>query len=141
DGEPIQARLWSCGPELVELEDGGVRRRFEVQRVGDLHFVDSPLGSGALREPPRFPEPAAAGPAAGSLAAPLPGVVRRVAARAGERVEAGALLVVIEAMKMEHHVTAPSAGVVGELLVAEGQEVDAGATLAVMGTEPEAGDG
>jgi acetyl/propionyl-CoA carboxylase alpha subunit len=135
DGGPREARLWSCGPELVELEDGGVRRRFEVQRVGEVHFVDSPLGSSALREPPRFPEPAAPGPAAGSLTAPLPGVVRRVAARAGERVEAGALLVVIEAMKMEHHVTAPDAGVVGEVLVAEGQEVDAGATLAVMAAE------
>ncbi|HZD73455.1 MAG TPA: acetyl-CoA carboxylase biotin carboxyl carrier protein subunit, partial [Actinomycetota bacterium] len=69
----------------------------------------------------------------------LPGVVRRVAARPGEPVGAGTLLVVIEAMKMEHHVTAPHAGRVGAILVAEGQEVAAGAVLAVVAEE--GGDG
>jgi propionyl-CoA carboxylase alpha chain len=66
-------------------------------------------------------------------------VVRRVAARPGERVEAGTLLLVIEAMKMEHQLTAPRAGVVGAILVAEGQEVAAGAVLAVVSEED--GDG
>jgi propionyl-CoA carboxylase alpha chain len=133
DGERRAVRLWSCGPELVELEADGVRRRFEVHRVGDVHYVDGPLGPSALRELDPLPEPAPAGPAAGSLAAPLPGVVRRVAASQGDRVEAGALLVVLEAMKTEHRVTAPHAGVVGDVLVAEGQEVQAGTVLAVFG--------
>jgi acetyl/propionyl-CoA carboxylase alpha subunit len=139
DGEPREARLWSCAAELVDLEAAGVRRRFEVHRVGEVHYVDGPLGPSALRELPRFPEPAPAAAAAGSLAAPLPGVVRRVAARPGERVEAGTLLLVIEAMKMEHQLTAPRAGVVGAILVAEGQEVAAGAVLAVVSEED--GDG
>jgi propionyl-CoA carboxylase alpha chain len=139
DGEPRQVRLWSCGPELVELEAGGVRRRFEIHRVGDVHYVDGPLGACALRELPRFPEPAQAAATAGSLAAPLPGVVQRVAARAGDNVEAGTLLLVIEAMKMEHHVTAPRAGRVGAILVAEGEEVAAGTLLAVVSGED--GDG
>ncbi len=139
DGEPRELRLWSCGPELVELEAGGVRRRFEIHRVGDVHYVDGPLGACALRELPRFPEPARAATTAGSLAAPLPGVVRRVAARAGDSVEAGTLLLVIEAMKMEHHVTAPRAGQVGAILVAEGEEVAAGTLLAVVTEED--GDG
>jgi propionyl-CoA carboxylase alpha chain len=55
-------------------------------------------------------------------------------------VEAGALLVVLEAMKTEHRVTAPHAGKVTELLVVEGQEVQAGAALAVL-HRPEASDG
>jgi propionyl-CoA carboxylase alpha chain len=139
DGEPRELRLWSCGPELVELEAGGVRRRFEIHRVGDVLYVDGPLGACALRELPRFPEPAKAATTAGSLAAPLPGVVRRVAAKAGDNVEAGTLLLVIEAMKMEHHVTAPRAGRVGAILVAEGDEVAAGALLAVVSGE--GGDG
>jgi len=132
DGEPREVRLWACGPEHVDLEAGGVRRRFEVHRVADVHYVDGPLGAGALRELPRFPEAASAEAAAGSLAAPLPGVVRRLAARPGERVDAGTLLVVIEAMKMEHRITAPHAGRVDDVLVAEGQEVDAGTVLAVL---------
>jgi propionyl-CoA carboxylase alpha chain len=135
DGEPRDVRLWSCDPELVQLETDGVLRRFEVHRVGETSYVDGPLGPSVLRELPRLPEPAQAGPgqaAAGSLAAPLPGVVRRVAARPGERVEAGALLVVLEAMKTEHRVTAPHAGVVDQVLVDEGQEVGAGTVLVVL---------
>jgi acetyl/propionyl-CoA carboxylase alpha subunit len=146
DGEPVPgARLWAtrpAGPDtwLVDLEAGGVRRRFEVHRVGDVHYLDGPLGHAELRERPRFPEPAAGGAAAaaGSLASPLPGIVRRVAVRPGERVAAGALLVVVEAMKLEHRIGAPTAGRVREVLVAEGQEVDAGAPVAVL---EEAGDG
>jgi propionyl-CoA carboxylase alpha chain len=143
DGTPRSMRLWSCGPELVELEADGVLRRFDVHRVGDLHYVDGPLGPSALRELPRLPEPAPAGPAAGSLVAPLPGVVRRVAVQPGDCVEAGALLVVLEAMKTEHRVTAPHAGTVGDVLVAEGQEVQAGTVLAVLAerTDGTVGDG
>jgi propionyl-CoA carboxylase alpha chain len=143
DGTPRSMRLWSCGPELVELEADGVLRRFDVHRVGDLHYVDGPLGPSALRELPRLPEPAPAGPAAGSLVAPLPGVVRRVAVQPGDCVEAGALLVVLEAMKTEHRVTAPHAGTIGDVLVAEGQEVQAGTVLAVLAerTDGTVGDG
>ncbi len=137
DGERREVRLWSCGPELVELETDGVLRRLEVQRVEDVHYVDGPLGPSVLRELPPLPEPAPAAPAAaGSLVAPLPGVVRRVAARQGDRVEAGALLVVLEAMKTEHRVAAPHDGVVGEVLVTEGQEVGAGTVLAVLAEWP-----
>jgi acetyl/propionyl-CoA carboxylase alpha subunit len=135
DGEPLQgARLWRCTPELAELEVDGVLRRFEVHRVGDLLYVDGPLGHAELRELPRFPVVQPDG-AAGSLASPLPGIVRRVAARRGDRVAAGALLVVVEAMKMEHRIGAPHAGRVRELLVAEGQEVDAGTIVAVLDEE------
>ena len=63
------------------------------------------------------------------MVSPLPGVVRRVAVRAGERVEAGAVLVVVEAMKTEHRIAAPRAGTVRRVLVAEGHEVAAGATV------------
>jgi len=139
DGEPLPgARLWTCGPDLVDLEAGGVRRRFEVHRVGDVHYLDGPLGHAELRERPRFPEPAAAAATKGSLASPLPGIVRRVAVRPGELVAAGALLVVVEAMKLEHRIAAPTAGRVREVLVGEGQEVDAGAPVAVL---EEADDG
>jgi propionyl-CoA carboxylase alpha chain len=144
DGEPLAgARLWAArpaGPDtcLVDLEVAGVRRRLEVHRVGDVHHVDGPLGHAALRELPRFPVGTAAATAGGSLASPLPGIVRRVDARPGDLVAAGALLVVVEAMKLEHRITAPGAGRVRELLVAEGQEVAAGTPVAVL---EEADDG
>jgi acyl-CoA carboxylase subunit alpha len=141
DGEPRTVRVRSCGPELVELEADGVLRRFEVHRVGDVHYVDGPLGARVLRELARLPEPAPAGPAAGSLAAPLPGVVRRVAVQPGERVDAGALLVVLEAMKTEHRITAPHAGVVADVPAAEGLQVEAATVLVVLLEEAPAAPG
>jgi propionyl-CoA carboxylase alpha chain len=149
DGDPLVAlRLWRCAPDptadrtwLVDLEVDGVRRRFEVHRVGDTSYVDSPLGHSELREVPRLPEVAAAGVAGsgdGVVVSPLPGVVRRVVAQAGERVEAGAVVVVVEAMKSEHRIAAGRAGRIGRVLVAEGQEVAAGAVVAEL---EEAGDG
>jgi propionyl-CoA carboxylase alpha chain len=135
DGGPVAGvRLWACQADLVDLEAAGVRRRYQVHRVGTEHFVDSVLGPVALRERPRFGQ-AQAARAHGSLTAPLPGIVRQVAAAPGERVEAGAVLVVVEAMKTEHRVAAPHAGRVREVLVAEGEQVDAGMVLAVVDGE------
>jgi propionyl-CoA carboxylase alpha chain len=65
----------------------------------------------------------------GVAVAPLPGVVRRVVVGVGDRVEAGAVLVVMEAMKTEHPVAAGRGGTVRRVLVAEGQEVAAGAVV------------
>jgi propionyl-CoA carboxylase alpha chain len=148
DGHPLPgSRLWGCAPDLVDLEVDGIRRRFEVHRVGATIYVDSPLGHTQLHEHPQdagglgadTPGPKVAarppgsrpprGPDLEPMVSPLPGVVRRVAVRAGERVEAGAVVVVVEAMKTEHRIAAPRAGTVGRVLVAEGQEVAAGATV------------
>ena len=60
------------------------------------------------------------------MVSPLPGVVLRVAVQIGEWVEAGDVLVLVEAMKTEHRVAAARAGRVRRVLVAEGQEVTAG---------------
>ena len=140
DGDPLVApRLWRCAPDpeaartwLLDLEVDGVRRRFEVHQAGGTSYVDSPLGHTEFHEVPRFPEVAAAGVTGsgdGVVVSPLPGVVRRVVARVGERVEAGAVVVVVEAMKTEHRIAAGRAGTVGRVLVAEGQEVAAGAVV------------
>ena len=74
----------------------------------------------------------------GSMVSPLPGVVRRVAVRIGEWVEAGDVLVLVEAMKTEHRIAAARAGRVRRVLVAEGQEVAAGTTVVEL---EEAADG
>jgi propionyl-CoA carboxylase alpha chain len=171
DGDPLPgSRLWRCSPDpatrtwLVDLEVGGIRRRFEVHQVGDTSYVDSPLGHTELHERPQAPEgqPAATPPEGlwttphpasadgpegrgaggvvgdGVMVSPLPGVVRRVAVRVGDRVGAGAVLVVVEAMKTEHRIAAGRAGRVRRVLVAEGQEVAAGATVVEL---EEAADG
>jgi propionyl-CoA carboxylase alpha chain len=112
-----------------------VRRRVEVHRAGETVYVDSPLGSDVLQETPRFP-PAVDGGAAGSLRAPMPGIVSRVAVVESETVAEGQLVLVIEAMKMEHPVRAPHAGRLSEVRVEAGQQVERGDVLAVVEDPP-----
>jgi propionyl-CoA carboxylase alpha chain len=71
------------------------------------------------------------GPAAGggSVVAPMPGLVVRVNVEAGQRVEAGTGLLVVEAMKMENQLSAAAPGVVRRVLVAAGQAVEKGERL------------
>ncbi len=131
DGEPLDVRLWAASDTEVDLEVDGVRRQVQVVLDGDAAYVDSALGSSTLVETPRFAEPGT-GAAAGSLTAPMPGTVVRVATEAGTMVAAGDVLVVLEAMKMEHPVRAAVHGEVSEVLVKTGQQVDAGAVLVVV---------
>ncbi len=142
DAEPLGGvELWSASPSLVDLGVEGVRRRYEVHRVGRRVFVDGPTGSAVLDDRDLLPEPGAT-TSTGSLQAPLPGSVVRLGASVGDRVEAGATLVVLEAMKMEHSVRCATAGVVTEVLVAVGDQVDGGQVLAVVDAESdEAEDG
>jgi acetyl-CoA/propionyl-CoA carboxylase, biotin carboxylase, biotin carboxyl carrier protein len=63
---------------------------------------------------------------------PIQGTVLKVAVEKGAEVDEGALICVIEAMKMENEITAPSAGTVEELGVSEGGSVATGDTIAVI---------
>jgi propionyl-CoA carboxylase alpha chain len=120
-----------AAPDRVVLDVAGVQRSFDVAIDGaDVH-VDSPLGPVTLRRLPRFVDPAEQ-VAAGSLVAPMPGAVVRIAVAVGDRVRAGDPILWLEAMKMQHRINAPSDGVVAELPVREGQQIDVGAVLAVV---------
>ena len=68
----------------------------------------------------------------GGLTAPMNGSIVRVLVEAGQNVEAGATLVVLEAMKMEHSIRAQQAGVVKGLFCAEGDMVNEGTVLLEM---------
>jgi len=70
----------------------------------------------------------------GDLLAPMPGRVRKVAAAVGDPIERGMVLIVLEAMKMEHAIRAPKDGILKRLLVKEGDLVDAGVELAEIGS-------
>ncbi|MEV6741984.1 biotin carboxylase N-terminal domain-containing protein [Streptomyces sp. NPDC051104] len=124
-------RVVHTDTHLVILEVDGVRRRFPVARYGDEVYV----GSTALTALPRFQEPTAAH-APGSLLAPMPGTVVRIAEglTAGATVQAGQPLLWLEAMKMEHRITAPATGTVTALHAHPGQQVEVGALLAVVQT-------
>ena len=124
----VGVRLYSVQPAQVDIEVAGVRQQIDVHRVGDVLYVDGAVGSTVLAEVPRFPALRSI-EAPGSLLAPLPGTVVRVAVEAGQSVLTGATVVVIEAMKMEHTVKAPRDGIVQDVCVVVGQAVDAGLAL------------
>ena len=115
----------------VTLEADGVRTTYDVTIAGDTVDVDGPTGHARLTRKPRFTDPADA-VASGSLLAPMPGTVVRVAVEPGADVSTGQAVLVLEAMKMQHTVAAPYDGVVTEVDVREGQQVAAGDVLAVV---------
>ncbi|MFD9790225.1 acetyl/propionyl/methylcrotonyl-CoA carboxylase subunit alpha [Streptomyces sp. NPDC059070] len=132
-------RVEAAEPGRVRLEIGGVAREFTVTRYGDRVYVDTAAGSYALTAHPRFTDPSEL-VAPGSLLAPMPGVVVRVAdgLAEGAEVAAGQPLIWLEAMKMTHPITAPAAGTLTALHAAPGRQVEVGALLAVVHTAPEA---
>jgi propionyl-CoA carboxylase alpha chain len=118
-------------PTEVVLDIAGVRRAFRIGRYGNEIYVDSALGSVAFTMPERFPDPSEQ-VAPGSLLAPMPGSVVRIAVAQGDTVSAGQPILWLEAMKMQHQINAPADGTVAELPVQQGQQVDVGAVLAVL---------
>ena len=136
DGERLPGvRVWSAAADAVDLEVDGVRRRYDVHLAGSTAYVDSALGATALVAAERYPEPGS-GLAAGALTAPMPGTVVRVDVAKGATVEVGQILVVLEAMKMEHAVRAGVDGTATEVRVAVGDQVEDGAVLVVVDPTP-----
>jgi acetyl-CoA/propionyl-CoA carboxylase biotin carboxyl carrier protein len=107
-------------------------KRFEVKVIG----AATPNGAGPAetaggRKPPKRRERGGGGGGApGELVSPIQGTVLKVATEKGAQVDEGALICVIEAMKMENEITAPTGGTVEELGVAEGGSVATGDVIA-----------
>ncbi len=120
-------------PDSVELTVKDVSHRFAIDRRSDERFVDFDMGTVRLVALPRFDTPDSM-PAPGSLQAPMPGRITRLAVSVGDQVTQGQTLVVLEAMKMEHSLRAPHDGVVVEIDSAPGDQVEAGAVLVVIAT-------
>ncbi len=131
NGEGGEARLVRAGDGRLELEIDGVQRTFSVASDGLRHWVQSAAGEVGLVEVPRFPEPERE-QVAGGYAAPMPGKVVAVNVEPGQRVSAGQVLVVIEAMKMEHQIACIEDGTVLEVCIAADAQVEAGQMLLVV---------
>ncbi len=143
DGEAFDADVRSHGPdrhsvtigeEVVEAIRTGTRWALdgtpapELAVAGDLITVFADSGLGFTRIDPL--DVAASGGAAGNvIEAPMPGLVKAVFAEAGQAVQEGDRLAILEAMKMEHSLLAARDGVVAEVLAEPGAQVEAGAAL------------
>jgi len=110
-------------------------RRFDVKVIGEAPAANGAGPAAAAGRPaPRRERKAASGGGGGGdvLASPLQGNVFKVLVEKGAQVEAGALICIIEAMKMENEITAHKAGTIEELPISEGAAVASGDTLAVI---------
>jgi acetyl-CoA/propionyl-CoA carboxylase, biotin carboxylase, biotin carboxyl carrier protein len=112
-------------------------RRFDVRVIGAA-FGGAPNGAapaaGAARKAPKRRERkgGGGGGAPGELISPIQGTVLKVAVEKGAQVDEGALICVIEAMKMENEITAPASGTVEQLGVSEGGSINTGERIAVI---------
>jgi acetyl-CoA/propionyl-CoA carboxylase biotin carboxyl carrier protein len=129
-------------PKPAEEEGERIEREYAVEVSGrkfDVRVIGDPLGGhpdGAVPEMRRAPrrerKSGGAGGAPGELTSPIQGTVLRVTVEQGAEVDQGALICVIEAMKMENEITAPSGGTVKELGVSEGGSVAIGDRIALI---------
>jgi acetyl-CoA/propionyl-CoA carboxylase, biotin carboxylase, biotin carboxyl carrier protein len=109
-------------------------RRFDVKVIGAAPAGGSPNGAAPAKKAPKRSKRGGGGGggAPGELVSPIQGTVLKVEVEKGAAVDEGALICVIEAMKMENEITAPTAGTVEELNVSAGGAVATGDTIAVI---------
>ena len=134
DDENYDVAIHRQTREEVELVIDGHRSTTTVTRDGDRWLVHGVSGDVELVELPRFPLEGAES-VSGGLVAPMPGNVIATYVTVGEKVEKGHLMLTLEGMKMENHITAPKAGTVAAVHVSEGDQVANGELLIVLAEE------
>jgi len=131
-------RIARSGQSLVveDATDGApVRGCVRLDPTGVSVVVGGATIRLAFEPPPTLAEPAlaSAGAHAGTVTSPMPGKIVKVAVKPGDSVAERDLLVVLEAMKMEHRIEATQSGVIKNVAVAPGALVAGGATLVEIG--------
>jgi 3-methylcrotonyl-CoA carboxylase alpha subunit len=121
------AALTADGRLAVELE--GVRSRASIVAQGDQLHVFTPGGRYQVERIDPLAIAGSEDEAGDVLSAPMPGKIVRQLVAAGDRVQRGAPLLVLEAMKMEHTIIAPRDGRVVAVRYAENEQVEEGAIL------------
>jgi 3-methylcrotonyl-CoA carboxylase alpha subunit len=142
------------GDNRFRITEGDVEVKLDVAKIGDDVYALTTSGHRRIARAVRLdrrvsvfhdgrsyhfeqPDPLRStqdqGADGDAVLAPMPGLVRVILAEAGQEVQKGDPLIVLEAMKMEHTLSAPRDGVIAEISTAESAQVDAGAILLAMG--------
>jgi pyruvate carboxylase subunit B len=139
DGKPVEARLDGLPGSAIRRLVGGRGSREFVAVRGESRGEWRLLTDGQRLEATVLDDKAllvraaarasGGGRTAGTLKAPMPGLVVRLLAAIGDEVPAGKGLLVVEAMKMENEFKAPGAGTVAKIFVKPGDRVEKGAPL------------
>lgn len=136
DGQEVELDAVLARPDVLSLRIGNKAYEVKCERVsGDLHlWVGSARFGAEVRDPRSLRSRSHAADDRGpkKLTAPMPGKVVRILAAEGSSVEAGAGVLVVEAMKMQNEVKSPKQGIVQKIMVEEGAAVNSGDVLAVV---------
>ncbi len=136
DGRTIEADAVMVRPDVLSLRIGDRSYEVKIERaegamqisLGGQRFVAEVRDPRSLRGRTRAADEH--GPR--KLTASMPGKVVRVLVAEGNEIEAGAGVVVVEAMKMQNEVKSPKKGIIHKILVSEGTTVSAGDVLAIV---------
>ncbi len=130
DGEPYAAEATLLDAGVLEVAIDGRMRTLPVARIGaayhvaidgEVYVLTAESADAADDHPGALAPP--------QIVAPMPGKVLQVLVRAGQTVAADEVLLVLEAMKMEHRIAAEAPATVRAVHVGDGQMVDAGTVL------------
>lgn len=140
DEENIVFSSVSLQPNRCELTQNGVKTRFAFALDGETVFLDDLSGHFTLRNVTREPAMMGGGASDGQVKAPMDGAVVDVKVAVGEAVSKGDILLVMEAMKMEHALKAGADGVVESISAQNGDQVKSKQVLVrVTASDKEAG--
>ena len=115
----------------IDAEFNGKRHYSRITIKDNNILVHMPYGDVNLEIKPRFIMPGSEN-IQGSLSAPMPGKVIALNVKKGSKVKAGDVLVILEAMKMEHSIKALEDGVVSKILISKNDQVENGAPLMIV---------
>ncbi len=140
DGRAVEVDAVLARPDVLSLRVGNQAYEIKSEHVGggkddDWHvWVGSMRFASEVRDPRSLRSRARSDDGQGlrKLTAPMPGKVVRVLVREGDEVEAGAGVLVVEAMKMQNEIKSPKKGTIQKMLAAEGMAVNAGDVLAIV---------
>ena len=136
DGRAIEVDAILARPDVLSLRIGNQAYEIKSERVANDWYlwVGSARFAAEIRDPRSLRGRIRAADDHGprKIMAPMPGKVVRVLVREKSEVEAGAGVVVVEAMKMQNEIKSPKKGTIQKLLVTEGAAVNAGDVLAIV---------
>ena len=136
DGREVEVDAVLARPDVLSLRIGNNAYEVKSERVaGDWHlWVGSTRFIAEVRDPRSLRGRVRAEDDRGpkKLTAPMPGKIVRVLVSEGATIEAGAGVLVVEAMKMQNEIKSPKKGTIQRILVSQGAAVNAGDVLAIV---------